>query len=483
MYFCNNLRRYQQQLEHRTAVDEAKDRATGLAARVSLWISDKLSGRQKKEDEGLKQAREWFREQRERQSLEEARQFYLDHERKMAMEAAAAEVAAAAAAAEAERLRLLHLEEERIKREAEAELRRRQEEERAELLKRLEAARGQDLEALLPPHMRHVLDDCVGQFEGEARAHVASHFCRFFRPSAFFTSTNPFTICRNASGWVPHVIHVEMSPCLMSRGSAFVRYMRARLLALHSVPEYLWHGTAGSNIADICENGFDPSKRRGQAHGPGEYFSPNSNFSDGYSHADASGCKRMLLCSVLPGPHTQKADENIVVVNNPADRRLSYCLPVCVVTYSTTSEHLRYVSPFSQGRNSLRVLFHQTTKEGAEGITQSGFDLSRANPSGIAGRGIYFCTHPKSSFHKCHGKVDRIIIALVRVGCSLDIAKVGDKSLNLQRLLESGCDSVRIPRNDAQKRTNEDGAECVVPFPQCIFVTSCAGTSFTMRCR
>ena len=162
MYFCNNLSRYQQQLEHRTAVDEAKERATGLAARVSLWISDKLSGRQKKEDESLKQAREWFREQRERQSLEEARQFYLDHERKMAMEAAAAAVAAAAAAAEAERLRLLHLEEERIKREAEAELRRRQEEERAELQRRLETALGQDLEALLPPHMRHVLDDCVG---------------------------------------------------------------------------------------------------------------------------------------------------------------------------------------------------------------------------------------------------------------------------------------------------------------------------------
>jgi hypothetical protein len=33
-----------------------------------------------------------------------------------------------------------------------------------------------DLDALLPPHMRHYFDDCVSQFESEARAHVAQHF-------------------------------------------------------------------------------------------------------------------------------------------------------------------------------------------------------------------------------------------------------------------------------------------------------------------
>jgi hypothetical protein len=90
------------------------------------------------------------------------------------------------------------------------------------VLERLAQARGCDLLSLLPPHMQHVLDDFVGAFEGQARAHVGQHFHA------------------NAC-----VMHVEMNPCLMSRDAAFVTFMRARLADLHAVPELVWHGTAG----------------------------------------------------------------------------------------------------------------------------------------------------------------------------------------------------------------------------------------------
>ena len=34
----------------------------------------------------------------------------------------------------------------------------------------------------------------------------------------------------------------------------------------------VFHGTAEANIDAICQNGLDPSRRAGQAYGPGEYF-------------------------------------------------------------------------------------------------------------------------------------------------------------------------------------------------------------------
>lgn len=86
---------------------------------------------------------------------------------------------------------------------------------------------------------------------------------------------------------------------------------------------------------------------------------------------------------------------------------LSYCLPVCVVSYTTAAPTPRYTSPFTCGRATARVLFHQTTEEGAIGIMQTGFDLSRAKTKSLCGPGIYFCTHPSSSFQKSHERHGR----------------------------------------------------------------------------
>lgn len=52
----------------------------------------------------------------------------------------------------------------------------------------------------------------------------------------------------------------------------------------------------------------------------------------------------------------------------PSSRFMSYCLPVCVVSYTTSGVVPRnYISPFTYpfntGRNTVRLLFHQTNGE------------------------------------------------------------------------------------------------------------------------
>ena len=62
-----------------------------------------------------------------------------------------------------------------------------------------------------------------------------------------------------------------------------------------------YHGTAEANILAISQNGFDTSKRCGQALGPGEYFAVNPGVSQGYCR----GGRFMLQCSVLLGKENE----------------------------------------------------------------------------------------------------------------------------------------------------------------------------------
>ena len=77
-----------------------------------------------------------------------------------------------------------------------------------------------------------------------------------------------------------------------------------------------FHGTAEGNIQSICNNGYDPSRRKGQALGPGEYFAVSPGTPLGY----CSGGKKILLNELLLGKHgthhTRQGD--IVVMKNPA---------------------------------------------------------------------------------------------------------------------------------------------------------------------
>ena len=51
------------------------------------------------------------------------------------------------------------------------------------------------------------------------------------------------------------------------------------------------------SIPLICDSGFDPRVRRGQAMGPGEYFGGVASVSHGYSQG--KGCSRMIVARVL----------------------------------------------------------------------------------------------------------------------------------------------------------------------------------------
>ena len=77
-----------------------------------------------------------------------------------------------------------------------------------------------------------------------------------------------------------------------------------------------FHGTAEGNIQSICNNGYDPSRRKGQAHGAGEYFAVSPKTPLGYCR----GGKKILLNELLLGQHgthhTRHGD--IVVMKNPA---------------------------------------------------------------------------------------------------------------------------------------------------------------------
>eukprot|EP01059_Diplonema_ambulator_P030662 TRINITY_DN533_c0_g2_i1.p1 TRINITY_DN533_c0_g2~~TRINITY_DN533_c0_g2_i1.p1 ORF type:complete len:788 (+),score=192.47 TRINITY_DN533_c0_g2_i1:58-2421(+) len=58
-----------------------------------------------------------------------------------------------------------------------------------------------------------------------------------------------------------------------------------------------FHGTAEDNITKIATNGFDPSKRKGQAHGVGEYFAVHPSTSMSY----CVGGRYMFYCKLLVG--------------------------------------------------------------------------------------------------------------------------------------------------------------------------------------
>ena len=216
---------YQQHADNQSVLETTSRKASVWAERAALWIADKLSGRDQQEEAALKQAQEWFQEQKERQSLADARQLYAENERRKAAEAAAAAAAAAATAAAAAAAAAAEAERQRLEQEAQ---RQREEQRKAELLQALEESKQQALSSLLPPHMQHYFDDCVSQYEGEARSHVAMHFVRSLFAEITIGTNN--ALCLTRAGW--GVLHVEINPFLIGRGEAFVRFMRARLTGL-----------------------------------------------------------------------------------------------------------------------------------------------------------------------------------------------------------------------------------------------------------
>ena len=128
---------------------------------------------------------------------------------------------------------------------------------------------------------------------------------------------------------VLRVVNLVENPSAKPGGQLFERFQtawrglnpgqRKSILAFHGTPE--------ANIQSICTNGFDPSKRKGQGYGPGEYFAKTP----GTPVKRCRGGKKMLLCELLLGDvnthHTIHKD--VVVMKDPA-----HDLPRYVVEFS-----------------------------------------------------------------------------------------------------------------------------------------------------
>ena len=125
-----------------------------------------------------------------------------------------------------------------------------------------------------------------------------------------------------------NVVDVKENDHAKPGGKLYQKFVDAQdiLPEAHRKTCLAFHGTADDNIDSICTNGYDPSRRRGQAHGPGEYFATTPLTPMNY----VTGGKRMLLNELLLGQegvhHTKHSD--YVVMKNP-----EHDLPRFVVTF------------------------------------------------------------------------------------------------------------------------------------------------------
>eukprot|EP00808_Paulinella_micropora_P013937 g1559.t1 len=129
-------------------------------------------------------------------------------------------------------------------------------------------------------------------------------------------------------------VAVDVNPGLGRNCPAMHRYCEGvkragGVDALSTKSLYAWHGTSDIAIPPICENGFDPGRRRGQAYGPGEYFGLSASISRGY----IKGSTRLIVCQLLRVHEMHTSGSYCYVVNNPLDNSYCFNLPVLVVTY------------------------------------------------------------------------------------------------------------------------------------------------------
>ncbi len=92
------------------------------------------------------------------------------------------------------------------------------------------------------------------------------------------------------------------------------------------------------------------------------------------------------------------------------------------------------------------LLYHCTSECSAAAIKRDGF---RCGARGIVGGGIYFAVSIKDAMRKAHQK-GVVLQCKVDLGRVHDVTFNGDTSLNLARINQLGCDSVRVARNGTE---------------------------------
>jgi hypothetical protein len=130
---------------------------------------------------------------------------------------------------------------------------------------------------------------------------------------------------------------------------------------------FAWHGTTESAIGPICDTGFDPKRRSGQAYGPGEYFGVDANVSKGY----ARDCKRLILTYILESNNIKHQPQFCYVVNNPTDWSFSYCLPVLVINFDGITSEPSFVVRAATNKNKFNSSFEHLSINDNKSIRES----------------------------------------------------------------------------------------------------------------
>ncbi|CAF3939431.1 unnamed protein product [Rotaria sordida] len=140
----------------------------------------------------------------------------------------------------------------------------------------------------------------------------------------------------------PPIIRIDYNMSLADQCPSLKRFYKGVETLGHPLPPdmargfFTFHGTAPGSIKPICVNGFDPSRRAGQACGVGEYFGVTAAISHGYScRGNTQGPYSMIIAFLLNCPQLSTRAGFCHVMNNPCDWSHAFNLPVLVVSYGT----------------------------------------------------------------------------------------------------------------------------------------------------
>jgi poly [ADP-ribose] polymerase 7/11/12/13 len=77
-------------------------------------------------------------------------------------------------------------------------------------------------------------------------------------------------------------------------------------------PRYLFHGTKGESVPQICKDNFDwrlYGTSAGSMYGQGAYFATTASKSNNYSSSDENGIRHMFVACVLVGSYIKGKKE------------------------------------------------------------------------------------------------------------------------------------------------------------------------------
>jgi HrpA-like RNA helicase len=145
---------------------------------------------------------------------------------------------------------------------------------------------------------------------------------------------------------------IDENPYLAKQYKSLARFYEGSKTLGHSFPPdlakgfFAYHGSSSQAILPICQNGFDPKRRSGQAYGRGEYFGVTANISHGYSQKEGSqsGFSQIIITFILRCTQITTKENFCYVVDNPIDWKYAFNLPVLIVTYGQAS--ISHTSPF-----------------------------------------------------------------------------------------------------------------------------------------